>query len=251
MMEANMKQDSFDSIFEEVERVLVVMPHPDDTELYCGGTIARLISLGKDVICIKLTSGGKGTKQRDLSEEMLEKTRKEEDQRSALALGVKPDQNIQLNIPDGEIENNLTNVEKLAFYFRKYRPDLLITCNPEDVFIRFDDGENWVNHRDHRATAKLAIDAAYPYSRDTAFFPHQLKHSAEYKPTKLFLLADYYDHPDLVYVDITDQLEIKSKAWKCHESAYTSEAVDDAIEFLNKDEESGRYYETFRLVSAD
>lgn len=246
-----MKKDSFDSVFEEVERVLVIMPHPDDTDLYCGGTIARLIASGKDVICIKLTNGGKGTKQRQLSEKELGKARKEEDRKSALALGVKSDQNIQLDIPDGEIEDNLSNIEKLAYYFRKYRPDLLITCNPEDVFIRFDEGENWVNHRDHRATAKLAIDAAYPYSRDTAFFPHQLKQSSEYKPTKLFLLADYYDHPDLVYVDITDHLGTKSKAWQCHESAYTPDAVNDAIEFLNKDQDSGRYYETFRLVSAD
>ncbi len=246
-----MKQDAFDEIFKEVNRVLVIMPHPDDTDLYCGGTIARLVASGKDVMCIKLTNGGKGTKQSEVTEAKLTKIRKEEDAKSALALGIKPDQNIQLGIPDGEVEESLANIEKLALYFRKFRPDILITCNPEHVFIRFDEGENWVNHRDHRNTAKLAIDAAYPYSRDTAFFPHQLKQAAEYQPTKVFLLADYYDHPDLVYVDITDQVDKKSSAWKCHKSAYTPEAVEDAIEFLNKDQDSGRYYETFRLVTAD
>lgn len=247
-----MKQDAFETVFGDVKSVMVVMPHPDDTELYCGGTIARLISKGVDVICIKMTNGGKGSKQTNVSEEELTGKRSEDDKRAAIALGVKPENNIQLDIPDGEVEPDISNIEKLVFYFRKYRPDLLITCNPEDVIIRFAEGSNWVNHRDHRHTAKLAVDAAYPYSRDTAFFPRQLDGIAlEYKPVTLFLFSDYYDHPDLVYIEITDFLEAKTNAWRCHETAYSMEQVDDSIEFLNKDEETSRYYEAFRFVVAD
>lgn len=246
-----MKRDSFDEIFANAQRVLVIMPHPDDTELYCGGTIARLIKAGKEVMCIKVTNGGKGTKQTKLSEKQLNDLRKEDDREAALALGIKPENNIQLDIPDGEVENNLNNIEKLAYYFRKFRPDVLITCNPEDIIIRFDKNANWVNHRDHRLTASLAIDAAYPYSRDTAFFPKQLSDASEYRPTTIFLLADYYNHPDLVYVEITDFVDIKTKAWSCHETAYTHDAVISALDYLDKDGESGRYYETFRHVIAD
>ena len=39
--------DSFNKIFSNKERILIVMPHPDDAEIYCGGTIARLTSEGK------------------------------------------------------------------------------------------------------------------------------------------------------------------------------------------------------------
>jgi LmbE family N-acetylglucosaminyl deacetylase len=247
-----MKQDAFDTVFSDIQSVMVVMPHPDDTELYCGGTLARLISKGIEVICIKMTNGGKGTKQTDVSEKELTAKRSEDDKRAALALGVKPENNIQLNIPDGEVNLDLSNIEKLAFYFRKFRPDMLITCNPEDVIIRFAEGSNWVNHRDHRHTAQLAVDAAYPYSRDTAFFPkHLTKISSDYKPVTLFLFSDYYDHPDLVYIDITDHLEAKAKAWRCHETAYTPEQVDSSIEFLNRDGDTSRYYEAFRFVIAD
>lgn len=247
-----MKQDAFDKVFGDVQSVLVIMPHPDDTELYCGGTLARLISKGVEVICIKMTNGGKGTKQTSVTEQELTQIRGEHDRNAAVTLGIKPENNIQLNIPDGNLELDVSTIEKLAYYFRKYRPDLLITCNPEDVIIRFGDESNWVNHRDHRHTAQLAIDAAYPFSRDTAFFPDQLKKvEAEYKPTTLFLLSDYYDHPDLVYIDITDFIDTKAAAWRCHETAYSSEQVDDSIEFLNKDADTSRYYETFRFVVAD
>ena len=245
-----MKPDSFDQIFSGKKRVMVIMPHPDDTELYCGGTIARLLDNNIEVVTVKLTNGGKGTKQSSLSESELSVTRAKEDDNAAHALGIKNGNNIHLNIPDGEVENNLTTIEKVALCVRKFRPDLVITCNPEDLIIRFAKDANWVNHRDHRNTAKIAIDAVYPYSRDHAFFPQHLKEITEpYKPTTYFLFSDFYEHPDMVYIDITNFVDIKAKAWRCHESAYTPERVDESIVYLNKDDD--KYYEAFRLVIAD
>jgi len=247
-----MKKDAYKDIFSNKERVMVIMPHPDDTELYCGGTIARLLDNNIDVVTVKLTNGGKATKQSNLTENELNKKRKTEDNNAAKALGIPPEKNIQLDVPDGEIENNLETIEKLARLFRIYRPDLLITCNPEHVVIRFAKDVNWINHRDHRSTGQVAIDAAYPYSRDFAFFPHQIENiEEEYKPTTEFLLSDYYEHPDMVYVDITKFVRKKIDAWQKHESAYSADAVEGAVEFLNKDEESSNYYEAFRYVIAD
>mgnify|MGYP000165081239 CR=1 FL=1 len=93
-----MKQDCFEQVFSEIKRVMVIMPHPDDMELYCGGTIARLLDSGVEVISIKLTNGGKGTKQSDISEEKLSIFRSQEDHNAAHALGIKDGNNIQLNI---------------------------------------------------------------------------------------------------------------------------------------------------------
>ena len=42
--------------------VLAIGAHPDDVELGCGGTIAKLISEGKKVAIIDLTEGELGTR---------------------------------------------------------------------------------------------------------------------------------------------------------------------------------------------
>lgn len=247
-----MKKDSYERVFKDKATVLVIMPHPDDTELYCGGTVSRLISNGVGVVAVKVTNGGKGNQQTKVAEKELSAQRREEDRQAASFLGIRMEDNYYLNVPDGEVEDSLEVIEKLAAIFRRYRPDLLITCNPEDIIIRFSEGVNWINHRDHRHTALAAIDAAYPYSRDRAFFPHQLENlQVGYKPTTEFILADYYNHPDLVYIDITDQFERKVTAWSCHRSAYTEESARKSAEFLNYDPQSKKYFETFRHVIAD
>ena len=247
-----MKLDSFERIFSEKQCVMAIMPHPDDLELYSGGLIARLIEHGVEVVAVKMTNGGKGTKQSEIKEKDLATLRSSEDIRAASILGIKPENNFQLDIPDGELQNDLATIEKVANIIRKYRPDLIITCNPEHVIINFSDGINWVNHRDHRATAQVATDAAFPYSRDTAFFPHQLvAQLKEYKPTTEFLFADYYSPSDTISIDISNHVELKRKAWNCHRSVYTPEEIDEVIELLNKENETACYYETFRYVIAD
>ena len=46
---------------ETPQRVLVVVPHPDDAEIWCGGTLARWIGQGAEVVYVVCTDGGKGT----------------------------------------------------------------------------------------------------------------------------------------------------------------------------------------------
>ncbi len=42
--------------------ILAIGAHPDDVELGCGGTLAKLISEGKKVAIIDLTEGELGTR---------------------------------------------------------------------------------------------------------------------------------------------------------------------------------------------
>ena len=43
------------------ERALVVIPHPDDAEVWAGGTIARWVRGGSEVHYVLCTDGSKGT----------------------------------------------------------------------------------------------------------------------------------------------------------------------------------------------
>ncbi len=49
------------------DRFLFVGPHPDDIEVSCGGTVARLTSLGKTVTFAIVTDGSVGSIDNSLS----------------------------------------------------------------------------------------------------------------------------------------------------------------------------------------
>lgn len=244
-------EDSYDEIFGEKKKVMVVMAHPDDTEIYCGGTVAKLLGDGKEVRVIKMTYGDKGCKEEKISSDELRKIREREDKKAMQVLGIKDSNNIYLGYGDGEVVADLEAIEKLALQIRTFKPDLLITHNPEDVIIRFDKDVNWVNHRDHRNTGIAAIDAAYPYSRDILFFPDQLKKSGvDSHGVCEFLLVDYYSGPDVVHIDVTDNIVERIEAIASHESQYSMEHAKDSTDFFTKNE-TNRRFERFRYVVAD
>src|SRR5258706_15429868 len=97
-------KDSFDEIFQDVNNILIVMAHPDDNEVICGGTLARLISEGKKVRLIVTTNGGKGMGSQDLKEEELALIRIKEQVNSAMELGLNKNEVFNLNLPDGQVE---------------------------------------------------------------------------------------------------------------------------------------------------
>lgn len=246
-------RDSFSKIFSNKKKIMVIMPHPDDCELYCGGTVARLIKNEYEVRVIKMTFGEKGCKQDKISVESLKKIRIKEDRKSMKVLGIKKENNVYLDLEDGSIEDNLSIIEILVKQIREFKPELIITTNPEDVIIRFDKDINWFNHRDHMNTAKNAVNASYPYSRDILFFPHHFKDRKLKSHTCIeFLFTDYYDHKDCILIDVTDYLNIRIKAHACHKSQYSNEDVRDSADFFtNKKEYSGRNFEKFRHVITD
>lgn len=245
--------DSFEVIFKQKNRILIVMPHPDDTELYCGGTVARLVADGKRVRIVKVTSGDRGSKQKKVSVQKLRIIREKEDREAMKILGIREEDNIYLGIGDGEIENDLPTIGKIAYQIRQFKPDLIITTNPQDMIIRFDKNINWVNHRDHRNCGKSAIDASYPYARDLLFFPEHLKEKGvNSHKTVEFLLVDYYDHPDLVYIDVTKYIDIRVKAHAAHSSQYSLKDARDSADFFTKSKSFGtRRFERYRYVIAD
>lgn len=241
--------DSFDQIFENKSKVMVVFAHPDDAELYAGGTIARLLSKGLAVCSVKMTTGDMGSRQEKITQTELKELREKEDRAAMKIFGIKDENNIYFDLGDGKIENNQETMGKLVFQIRQFKPEIIITHNPEDVIIRFDKDVNWVNHRDHRNTGLVAIDAAYPFSRDNLFYPEQLKEVTTHSCTE-FLLVDFYSHPDLVGIEVTDYIDTRIKAHAAHSSQYSLQHARDSADFFTLQPDDKRF-EKFRYVIAD
>lgn len=245
--------DSYKSIFENKSRILVVMPHPDDTELYSGATVARLIQDGKRVRVLKMTYGDKGSRQEKVTQKELKVIREKEDREAMKILGVQDEDNIYLGLGDGEIEHDLPTIGKVAYQIRLFKPQLIITTNPQDLIVRFDKDVNWVNHRDHRHTGRIALDASYPYARDLLFFPEHFKNkeAASWECTE-FLFTDVYEHPDLVYIDVTDFIDCRTKALAAHSSQYSMKHAKESTDFFTFHPSYGsRRFDRFRYVTTD
>jgi len=120
--------------------ILAFGAHPDDVELGCGGTIAKLISEGKTCVIVDLTRGELGTRGTDL-------TRKEEAAAAAKILGVAAREN--LGLKDGFLVNSEEYQMELVKMIRKYRPEIVLANAIDD------------RHPDHAKAAKLESDACF------------------------------------------------------------------------------------------
>jgi len=246
--------DSYQKIFANKKKIMVVTAHPDDLEIMCGGLVARLVADGKIVRSVKITTGDMGSRGVKISQTDLRNAREKEDTEAMTVLGINGENNVYLNLPDGSVENTVENIGKIAEQIRLFQPDLIITHNPEISIVRFDKDNSWFNHRDHRTTGQLTFDAAYPYSRDLLFFPEHFENSlAKSWSCDEFLVVDNYGHPDSVYIDMTDFVGKRVIAHAMHKTQYDRESAQDSADFFTKnwDPEGLKNFETFRYVKAD
>ena len=188
-----------------LDRVMVIVAHPDDAEFTCAGTIAKWVREGKHVVYVVCTSGDKGTSDPSMDPARLAQIREEEQLAAARALGVR--EVIFLRLPDGRLEDNLELREKLVRTIRQHRPDIVIAPDPYRLYQL---------HRDHRMVGWAAMDAVFPSARDPLNFPEHLRDGLQpHKVAELYLYGT--DHPD-VWIDISDTFDIKMEALRCHKS---------------------------------
>src|SRR6516162_4092181 len=102
-----------------VERldVAAVGPHPDDLEILCGGTLAKLVRQGYRVGMFDLTTGEPTPRG---SEEI--RAREAEEARRALGVPVR----VNLGLPNRELMDTPQNRYALATQFRRWRPSMVI-----------------------------------------------------------------------------------------------------------------------------
>lgn len=142
------------------QKILVILVHPDDPEFFCGATIARWIAAGHSVAYCLLTCGDKGTDDRSLSSDALCFLRQSEQIAAAAILGVHQVQFLDYEdgylVPDLKLRRDVTRV------IRKAQPDILVTCDPTNLYVH----ETYINHPDHRAAGQATLDAVFPAARD-------------------------------------------------------------------------------------
>ena len=186
-------------------QVMVVIPHPDDAEIGAGGTVARWTREGKDVIYVVCTNGDKGTSDVNMNPEELARIREQEQLAAAKLLGVR--EVIFLRHPDQTLEDTSEFRKEIVRLIRMYQPETVVTTDPYRRYL-------W--HRDHRITARVTLDAIFPYARDIHSYPDLLEQGLQpHKVKEILLWAS--EEPNY-RSDITDTFDIKLAALSCHKS---------------------------------
>jgi bacillithiol biosynthesis deacetylase BshB1 len=184
--------------------VLAMAPHPDDLEICCGGTLAKLVQQGYRVGMLDLTSGEptpRGTEERRALE--AEAARK--------ALGVQL--RLNLNLPNRILMDSPENRFKVATILRRYRPKIVITMAGRTPAASPD------HHQGH-----LLAEASRFYSQLTKW-DDRFEGTAPYRVPQLVYAPVPFDaeirHWQSTFVvDISDTFEQKLASIAAYESQF-------------------------------
>ncbi len=182
-----------------MKKILVIVAHPDDEVLGCGGTIAKLINKKKKVRVVFLSDGESSRfKKINIKKNLY---RKKCAIKAMKVLGVK-DFSFS-SFPDNEFDkvSLLKITKKIESEVKKFNPDTIITHHNSDLNI------------DHQITSRATLTACRPKVRNNVklilFF--EILSSTEWNiPSKKnFFRPNWYE-------DISRYFNKKIKAIKCY-----------------------------------
>jgi LmbE family N-acetylglucosaminyl deacetylase len=194
--------------------VLAVGAHPDDLELFCGGTLAKYAKMGVKVSMAVSTNGSAGHLLFPPKE--LAEIRHHEAEKAAKLIGADL---YWLGFMDAFLFEDIDSRQHFIEVIRKAKPELIITPDPQDY------------HPDHRAVSRLMFDASFEsglknLSTESPFHPgvQPLVYmdnttGAGFEPTE--------------FVDITDTFKIKHEMLACHESQIKWLKDHDNVDFFD------------------
>ena len=204
-----------------LERVLVVISHPDDAEFGAAATIASFTAGGARVDYVVTTDGGKGTDDPAVRPEQLAATRIAEQRAAADVLGVS--EIVHLGYPDGYLTPSLDLRRDITRQIRRFRPDLVLTQNPQ----RRLDHNPFIGHPDHLATGEATLASVYPAARDRLNFPELLEEGLEpWKVRQVLLMG--VEQPNL-WVDVAGTFEVGLDALRRHASQVDGQDVESRV----------------------
>lgn len=201
--------------------ILAIGAHPDDVELGCGATIAKMVAGGKKVGIIDLTQGELGTRG---SAEI----RAKESAEAATILGVEVRENMKFR--DGFFINDENHQMELIKKIRQYRPDIVLANAIDDRHIDHGKGSDLVEKACFLAGLKR-IETG-----QEAWRPKRILHYIQWFPLK----------PDFI-LDVSGYLEKKKEACLAYSTQFydpkntdpntpiSSKTFQESIEYRAKD----------------
>ncbi|MCR6546276.1 PIG-L deacetylase family protein [Dehalobacterium formicoaceticum] len=218
-----------------MKTILVIAPHPDDDIIGCGGSMARHIQQGNHVAILYMTSGEDGSMQ--YSPEELGLIREAEAKSAAAKLGV-TDLTF-LRCPDGYLEFNKENLDRMVTIIRAIKPSNIYLPNSKD------------DVPDHQITYRLGLEgcrrAAGPWHQGCGQEPWSVKNILGYE---IWTPLQTVGHSE----DISEFITAKIEALQLHKSQTRHINYHEAIQGLNRYRGvmtgKGKYCECFQLIRA-
>lgn len=171
--------------------VLAIGAHPDDVELGCGATLAKLAAAGRRVGFLHLTRGEAGTRG-------TPETRRREAERAAEILGAA--ELAILDCGDGSLRTGPAEEDALIAELRRLRPELVFAPTPAD------------RHPDHGRSHRLTVDCCFyaGLARRGTGVPH--------RPGAIFTYMQHDLFEPVFVVDVTATWARKMAALDAYES---------------------------------
>lgn len=203
----------------DVERILVVVAHPDDAEFWLGGTAAIWTGSGIAVTYLVLTDGDAGGFDPAIPRSEIPQIRRAEQEQAAEVLGVS---DVRFA---GLVEGGIDGMDhwlhqELVRVLRQVRPQRVVTWSPEWNWERFRSC-----HPDHLATGAAVLRAIYPDAGNRFALPNLLDDEGlePWTVDEVWLINSPAQEVNR-YVDVTDAFDRKVAAV----SAYPSQVKDQA-----------------------
>lgn len=179
--------------------VLAIGAHPDDIELSCSATVAKLVKQGKSVGILDLTDGELGTRG-------TRAIRLKEAEEAAAILGIT--ERMRLRLSDGNIEVNQPNIRKLMQVIRHYQPTVLLF-------------PHWLErHPDHEHAHRLCREAWFYSGLEKIRTTYNGKKQEPFRPAKYFHFMQKYEFTPSFIVDVTDVYDVKLRSLEAFSSQF-------------------------------
>ena len=207
--------------------ILIFAPHPDDETLGCGGTIAKKLSEGYEIVVVILTDGRHafskvlGINSNPTPEE-LKQIRKEEAIKALKVLGVPETNIIFLDFEDGSLEKHEDDVKKRIL-------EIMKIYQPTEVYFPYSKDQN----PDHKATNRIIKECI----KITKPSPKSLQYSIMQRHARIGPLLDRLINlfkRCIIEVDISEYVHLKKKAIEQYESQISIISKDQTRPILSK-----------------
>lgn len=193
---------------------LFLGPHPDDIEIGCGATAAKLTRLGKRVHFVVATDGGAGAKDPATDVSRLIATRAAEAKASAEVLGA----TVRiLSFVDGGTYSQDELAQALASLILEIKPDFVFAPDPD---------ESSEVHPDHLKLGRAVKEAVFLAANPLVLVRRGMS-AEEAVPTNL---AFYYTHrSNRSWALSTRDLQCQWNAIECHQSQFPKGTSETAV----------------------